>query len=50
MSPYKAREVGRSPTMLGLEDHVKEFGLYPKLSTEALKDFKQSDGMLRHEF
>lgn len=30
--------------------HIKEFGLYPKINKEALKDFKQNGDMLRHAF
>lgn len=36
--------------MLGLQGHIKEFGLYPKINEEALEDFKQSRDMLTHAF
>ena len=36
--------------MPGLDGHVKEFGLNPKINEEALKDFKQSGDMLRRAF
>lgn len=36
--------------MLSLEGHVNEFGLYPKIHEEALRDFKQSSDTLTHAF
>lgn len=42
--------MGRSQTVLSLGGRVKEFGLYPKINKEALKDFKQNLDMLRHVF
>ena len=46
-----ARERGRKrPDIQGFAGHVKEFGLYPKVSGDLLKDFNKGSNRVRFSF